>query len=175
MDLIISETAGQRIQVLARPIVSPGKCAICGHVGTNETGDRSPVYFIDIGLDVDYYGRVYLCTTCVVQMGNVLGFTSPVETENHRTRLQEQESELIVLREQNERLRASLVNLLGVANDSSVPILLDGSKDEQSGEPSVETSPSDGAGKKSSSDKSSSSKGPVGISGLADNIGGLQL
>jgi hypothetical protein len=54
----------------------------------------------------------------MVEMMGTLGFITPTEAEALRNKTAEQESELIILRDQNERLRNSLVSLLGGVDDS---------------------------------------------------------
>jgi hypothetical protein len=54
----------------------------------------------------------------MVEMMNALGFITPTDAETLRDKTAEQESELIILRDQNERLRNSLSSLLGGVNNS---------------------------------------------------------
>lgn len=61
-----------RIQVMPIPVAAPGKCAICGYAG--QDGERN---YIDIGLDLDFYGVVYFCTHCFTETANQLGYGSP--------------------------------------------------------------------------------------------------
>lgn len=56
-----------RFKLLERPVALPGKCACCGAV------DR-PV--VDFGFDLDFYGVVYLCTTCLGEASEVAGSTN---------------------------------------------------------------------------------------------------
>lgn len=46
------------------PPCQPGKCAICGNCGDMDSE------FLDFGLELDFYGVVYFCSSCV--MGDVL-------------------------------------------------------------------------------------------------------
>lgn len=124
----VRETAGERIQVLSRPLSLPGVCAVCGFNGTNVNDPSDQRVFIDYHLDIDYYGRVYWCSACLLQAANNLGWMGVSQVEDLRARDTALESELIVLREQNERLRASLANLLGSPDNTSIPVLLDGAE-----------------------------------------------
>lgn len=56
-----------RFKFLERPAVAPGKCAVCGSV-------ERPV--IDFGFDVDYYGTVYICVTCLTEAAGIAGIVS---------------------------------------------------------------------------------------------------
>jgi len=163
-DFIVRETAGERIRVLSRPIVAPGKCVVCGHTGTNDTGDPQEVLFFDFSFDIDYYGRVYFCTQCMVQMMGSLGFITPTQAEQLRDKVAEQESELIVLRDQNERLRGSLNSLLGgsdgsIPGDDVIPVSSDGLAGNETSEGSE--SPT---GVESTPDGFVSEQGSVGVS-----------
>lgn len=65
-----------RFQVLnENQLIAPGKCAGCGGV-TNR-------HFIDFGLELDFYGVVYLCLeTCFTEVANQIGFISPEQAES---------------------------------------------------------------------------------------------
>ncbi len=64
-----------RFQVLNHnQLIAPGKCAGCGGFT-----DR---HFIDFGLELDFYGVVYLCLeTCFTEVANQIGFISPKQAE----------------------------------------------------------------------------------------------
>lgn len=117
------ETAGERIQWLSRPIALPGCCSICGYSGTNVDSLSDRRAFVDWNLDLEFYGRVYICSTCILQAVNGLGWLGPEQVELLHTRIQTQEAELIILREQNERLRSSMASLLGQSDTCDVGIL----------------------------------------------------
>lgn len=55
------------------PPAAPGKCVVCGYSGGKDEDDRT---FIDFGFDLDYYGVVYFCSSCMVEIANVIGFFS---------------------------------------------------------------------------------------------------
>jgi hypothetical protein len=58
------EKLQSRFSILERPILSPGVCAVCG------TAERQVV---DFGLDLEFYGRVYFCRDCTIQIGTAFG------------------------------------------------------------------------------------------------------
>ena len=163
-DFILRDTAGARIRVLPRPIVAPGHCVVCGHTGTNDTGDSQEVLFFDFSFDIEFYGRVYFCTQCMVEMMGDLGFITPTQAEQMRQHNAAQESELIVLRDQNERLRGSLNSLLGgdnnsIPGDDVIPVSSDGDSGQETPIGS-ETS----TGDELPSDGSISEQGSTGVS-----------
>lgn len=48
-----------KYRILDRPMIKPAKCANCG--AHKEDGRK----YIDFGLDIDWFGIVYLCTLCL--------------------------------------------------------------------------------------------------------------
>ena len=167
MEFNVQETAGNgRIMVIARPLTLPGICAVCGYSGTVQGAEGDTRVFIDFQLDIDYYGRVYFCSTCLLEAANLLGWLGVEQAEKMRETIATQESELIVLREQNERLRSSLASLLGKSDDDIRSVLADDSSDEQQGEQESE-------GTESSSDSSSGESESSGIPGSTDDVNSL--
>lgn len=62
-----------RIQVIDVPILAPGVCMVCGTAGVD---DRK---FIDFGKQVDWYGAVYLCSECIIEVARAIGFIPVAE------------------------------------------------------------------------------------------------
>ena len=62
------ENVNSRFRILDEPNIMPGKCAVCG-------GVRGPV--VDFGLNIQYYGAVMLCVTCVQEAGDRVGMVRP--------------------------------------------------------------------------------------------------
>lgn len=73
-------------------LISPGKCTGCGKI----SGD-----FVDIGLELDFYGVVYFCVSCIVEIANQLEYYSPAQQKIIR-------DSNIKLREINAKLREKL-------------------------------------------------------------------
>lgn len=66
-----------RVQVYKHPPAAPGKCVVCGFGGDAEDSRT----FIDFGFDLDYYGVVYFCSNCIVEVANAIGFVSGEQYE----------------------------------------------------------------------------------------------
>lgn len=64
-----------RFSVLERPTLSPGKCAVCGAV------DREVVSF---GLNIQRYGAIMLCVTCVCEAADRVGMVRPELLEENK-------------------------------------------------------------------------------------------
>jgi len=107
-----------RIQVIqGTPPALPGKCVVCGTT-------QGPV--IDIGFEIDFYGVVYFCKTCIQEVANSLGYLSP---EQHRellddlleagTRIGLLEEERVVIKN---ALRLDFGELASIIGDSDVSV-----------------------------------------------------
>lgn len=66
-----------RFQLCDSPPATPGKCAVCG-------SPNKPV--IDFGLNIDYYGGVFLCVGCLAEAAGVIDMV-------HRSELDEAKAE----------------------------------------------------------------------------------
>lgn len=88
------------------PPCQPGKCAICGNCGDENSE------FLDFGLELDFYGVVYFCTTCL--MGDVLSALDLVTRERlveFQTKLEEQTLKNKFLDNINRELRSIIESL----------------------------------------------------------------
>jgi len=56
-------------------LVAPGKCAVCGTVSAKK--------YVDFGLDLDFYGVVYICAdNCFTELANNLDYYNPAQWDN---------------------------------------------------------------------------------------------
>lgn len=86
--------------------LAPGVCTICGSCG----GDGRK--FIDFGHHMDFYGRVYYCSTCFEEVTSYLGWMSPVNSDILQTRINDLELDLKIAKDENERINSLLNNSL---------------------------------------------------------------
>lgn len=56
--------------VSAGNLPAPGKCVVCGTVERD---------CLDFGLDIDYFGAVLLCATCMGEAATVMGLTASTQ------------------------------------------------------------------------------------------------
>lgn len=60
-----------RFPLLAQPPAAPACCVACSR-GTDPQG------FFDTGRELDFWGRIYLCATCLTEMARALGLDDAV-------------------------------------------------------------------------------------------------
>lgn len=146
-----------KYRVIDVPDVSPGKCANCG--ASKNDGRR----YIDFGLHVDWYGAVFLCTSCLTDAAIHAGLFEEMEK-----RLQESvdaQNKIEELKKKGENLHETVVTLFKELEDYYAnlhPLGMDSSSDSNPDmvveEPAVEsgtnspkprvTKPSTGSGSK---------------------------
>lgn len=108
-----------KFTVSDHPEALPNKCAGCG-IGHGEPGRR----FIDLALDVDYYGVVYLCTICFHEVANILGYASYMQQVSIVDSFHKLIETCSSLKEENELLRSTVASLSGHrCGPFAVPVL----------------------------------------------------
>lgn len=92
MEAYRMTTMGRFKIIYGNPPVLPNKCAVCGTCSADES-------YIDFGLDLDFYGTVYIClSNCFVEAANSIEYYSPAQ---HRVALERVE----LFRKENNRLK----------------------------------------------------------------------
>lgn len=101
-----------RFQVIeGSPPVMPHNCSICGSIRGK---------FIDFGLDVDYYGRVYFCESCLLSAAKVFGLVSKEVWDKSQELIAILEDHTKKLLKENNEFRnsiAALTNIISQRND----------------------------------------------------------
>jgi hypothetical protein len=90
----LDQQGSNKIQISEHANVAPNKCANCSFSG-REPGR----YFIDFGVDLEFYGTVYLCTSCFAECANIIGWISPAEADRLKLRDAELTDEITRLKE----------------------------------------------------------------------------
>lgn len=75
------------MQVVPYAILPPGKCVECGSSGRTRK-------YIDTGLDIEFYGVVYICELCFTNWANQFGLGSVPELRGTISSLVERVGEL---------------------------------------------------------------------------------
>ena len=69
-------SAGRVQPVEGMYLIHPGTCMLCGKVP-----DNGQEYFASLGIELEYYGMVYLCQACCNEIADFSGFV-PTDTLN---------------------------------------------------------------------------------------------
>lgn len=99
-----------KVQVVANPRLQPAKCILCG-----APGDGRP--FVDIGCFIEWYGAVYFCAYCIVDMANHLGYYTPSQHDVITMQLTAAMSENHELAGQNDNYRDILRTILNLTGN----------------------------------------------------------
>lgn len=67
-----------KYRIVAVPDFKPGKCANCG---SSKNDGRE---YIDFGLEVDWYGIVFICGTCLIDVANHMGLFNQLRDQLSR-------------------------------------------------------------------------------------------
>jgi hypothetical protein len=136
---MINSTLG-RFKIISGYLpVLPHKCAVCG---TSEKGD-----YFDFGLDLDYYGTVYICLmNCFREAANCIDYYSPAQHGLALERIEQLRDANNKLIDENEELRNALgsldrAGLTGKHHFSPDPYLTKKSLPEPEPESAVVTEP----------------------------------
>lgn len=96
-----------KVQVVAHPRLQPATCILCG-----APGDGRP--FVDIGCFIEWYGAVYFCSYCMVDISNHLGYYTPSQYDLVTEQLTSALSENHILAGQNDHYRDILRTTLSL-------------------------------------------------------------
>src|SRR3954462_2539350 len=95
MTLVFEQKPTDRWKVVEHPSALPGECFLCRGVSAGRD------WFVDLGLDFEFHGRVYLCNECLAEICEIIGYLVPAHA-------QELKSQLAALQNENYRLQADL-------------------------------------------------------------------
>lgn len=66
-----------KFQILTEPLQQlPHKCVGCSRYGRSNDRDQL-LQFVDFNAEVEFYGKIFICTNCVTEMANQLNFMHP--------------------------------------------------------------------------------------------------
>lgn len=119
--LKLETNPGGRVQLLPVPFMAPGKCVICGSAGGDELSSTKREFF-DFQFDLDYYGVIYICTHCMTEAVNQVGWINHDQWHEVNRQWEEAELNLALAKTEIENLRNAL-NALGALNLSGGSIV----------------------------------------------------
>lgn len=121
--------------LLQAPSALPGKCTGCGRA-------TDPRGFIDTGYDADFWGVIYYCYECVLDMASKFGFAGPDVVEQMQNRIGELEVETTSQRAAILGLEDTVDGLLRV-RDSGASNITVPTQSDTSDKPEVEETASE--------------------------------
>lgn len=135
-------------QIVDRPLLIPGKCSGCG-AADNSDGRK----FVDTGIFIDYYGAVYICVPCILQIVREVDLSLP-------DNLAELKIKNDYLESKNAHLRNALsaLGLIGIGTGSE-PL------DISVGDKGPEETPGGGKGESKRPAKQSAKSNPGSVRG----------
>lgn len=124
-------------------MIAPAKCAVCGKFSTGT--------YVDFGLELDFYGVVYICVEdCFLELANLQGYHSPGQHKMAMAELEDKRQELNNAYDKIEALENALDGLRRAGYVNSVC-----SSDAMDAEQSAEIEGSDDPGTSDSEQGSS--------------------
>jgi len=93
--LPFEQSPTDRWKVVTHPPALPGECFLCRGVSLGRD------WFVDLMLDFEFHGRVYLCNECLSEIAEIVGYLTP----DHATQLKDR---VASLEEENYRLQAEV-------------------------------------------------------------------
>lgn len=157
-------TLGRFKVIEANQMLAPGKCAGCGGFTKR--------HFVDFGLELDFYGVVYLCLeVCFTEVANQIGYLSPVQSNHLKLQVEVKEEEIQTLQGKLTALEAVRDAIDGYHSNSSVP---DSAADSDDPGDVHQSSGNEGAKAEGSTD-SGSDEGEQGSPEQTDEQGSINV
>lgn len=98
----------------------PHKCCACSRYGSNIP--EEPLEFIDFNLDIEFYGKIFICVDCVREMANQLGFMDPSQVKQLVAKKSELIGDVSNLLNENKELRDALAGFRTVFGSSDTTV-----------------------------------------------------
>lgn len=99
------------------PPVAPGKCVVCGATSSDNS-------YIDFGFDLDFYGVVYFCNRCIIEIARLLGFIPPEQWQVILDHNMESDNYIGELEKKNKELMDVVHNLSKLVGSNSIAVTL---------------------------------------------------
>jgi len=97
-----------KFQLVTEPLQClPHKCAACSR--ESNYNREAPLQFVDWNLEVEFFGKVLICTDCLREMCNQMGYASPTQV----AKLEKEKLLYLTYSNQLEKENQELKNALG--------------------------------------------------------------
>ena len=93
------QTPASKYQIMEHPGALPGCCFMCRSDATNRE------WFVDVGLQLDFHGAIYICNMCLWEMAHTVGWMTPDESLQLKGQVGDLRSEAYRLRRELAALR----------------------------------------------------------------------
>lgn len=108
-----------KFQLVTEPLQSlPHKCAGCNRESSYDS--QNPLQFVDWNLEVEFFGKIFICTDCLREMCNQMGYASPKQVIMLESNSKLYFDRCKQLESENEELRNALGSL-GVVFNNPIP------------------------------------------------------
>ena len=72
MPIPLDLQGSNKVQITRTPQVAPSQCVVCGF-----SGEQEGRYYIDFGIDIEFYGTILVCTDCFGEVAKLVDYDSP--------------------------------------------------------------------------------------------------
>lgn len=120
-----------KVRVVAVPLSSPGKCANCG------TAKQDGRNYVDIGLQIDWYGAVFFCGYCINEIARKIGLFNKLEDDIRY--LQNQLDKLTALNYNGKELQDTILKTFNEVKEHYEQLHSTGNNSTTDSAPSVES------------------------------------
>lgn len=161
-----------KYQIVESPLQQlPHKCAACGTPGEQQPCEARPATkFFTFGLEIEFFGVVYICEACFTGMANQLDYHSPAQFNKLDDMFKRVDQINFALREENQELKNAVAALNNVLSLGTVAVV-----DDRVVNPEVRTEESADTTDESESDNDESGSDEQidveGYSGVSDDDG----
>lgn len=94
----------------------PHCCASCRRYDNANPDLEGHLQFLDFNVEVEFFGKIFLCRDCLREVNNQLGWADEIQVERAQAHVQDLLEQVRLLSEENENLRNAVGNLSSVAS-----------------------------------------------------------
>lgn len=118
MSIIPEFSAQSKFQFIDAPLQQmPHKCAACFRYDDPEWERNGHLKFVDFNCEFEFYGKLFICTDCLREMCNQLGWATEDQVKRANDTILGLIEQVSALSVENENLRDAVGNLSVVAAD----------------------------------------------------------
>lgn len=120
-EVIPEFSAQSKFQKLTGPLQQlPHKCASCYRYDNPDPDREGHLDFVTWNQDIEYYGIIYICTDCLREIVNQIGWATDIQVKRASNMIKDLLAQVSHLSEENENLRNAVGNLSTIAVGGAV-------------------------------------------------------